>query len=136
MEIDKSIMKTKQSKSNMTVGEFISKLFEARIQTHIWHLNTKSYAAHIALGSFYNDIVDLTDSVAEAWQGKYGIIKGYKQIILTEAGNPIQYLTSLRTCVEDCRNSCFSDKDTNIQNEIDNIITLLDSTIYKLTNLS
>lgn len=122
--------------SNNSVGEFISLLFTARTQAHILHLNTKSFATHKALDTFYNDIVDLTDGLAEAYQGKYGIITGYIESEYSESISPIEYLKTIREYVLTNRYNAFKESDTNLQNEIDSIITLLDSTLYKLENLS
>ena len=126
-----------KSKMKKSVGEFISELFNSRTQVHIFHLNTTSFAAHKALNEYYDGIIDLADSIAEAYQGKYGIIKGYaKTVTFVETGKPVEYLRGIRECVTGCRYDTFSKEDSNIQNEIDNVVTLLDSTIYKLTFLS
>ena len=54
--------------------EIIGLLFYARTVTHIEHLKTKSYAKHKALGKFYDGIIDLADSLAEAYQGDRGLL--------------------------------------------------------------
>ena len=54
------------------MGEFIALLFMARDITHREHLKTKSYAQHMALGAFYPAIIELADSIAEAYQGCEG----------------------------------------------------------------
>lgn len=46
--------------------------FESRDLTHYWHLQTTSYAAHMALGAYYNAIVDLSDNFIEVLQGITG----------------------------------------------------------------
>ena len=126
----------KESQSSGNVAEFISTLFTSRTQVHIMHLQTKSYAAHKALDEYYNGVVDLADSIAEAYQGKYGIIKGYKESEYDEDISPIDYLKGIRDYVGQARYTAFKEEDTNLQNEIDNVVTLLDSTLYKLENLS
>ena len=47
------------------IEKFISTLFASRTQAHIYHLQTKSYAEHIAIGEFYESITDTIDSIAE-----------------------------------------------------------------------
>ena len=59
------------------IEKFISTLFASRSQAHIYHLQTKSYAEHVALQAYYEGIVDMIDSIVEAYQGKHGIIKNY-----------------------------------------------------------
>jgi len=44
---------------------FILESFNVRTQMHIYHLLTKSYAEHIAIGAFYDSISSTTDSIAE-----------------------------------------------------------------------
>ena len=57
----------------MKCAEFVGMLFLARDVAHSVHLNTRSYSKHKALGKFYDEIVDLADKFAEAYQGKHGI---------------------------------------------------------------
>lgn len=55
-------------------GMLIATLFLARDITHREHLKVKgggSYAKHGALGSFYESVPGLADSLAEAYQGYY-----------------------------------------------------------------
>jgi len=58
-------------------AQFISTLFASRTQAHIFHLQTTSFAAHAALNTFYDEIVDLADGLVESFQGRYGIVRGY-----------------------------------------------------------
>lgn len=37
----------------------------------MFHWNTKSYAAHVALGGFYDSLLDSIDTFFEATKGKY-----------------------------------------------------------------
>jgi hypothetical protein len=59
------------------MNEYIGLLLQSRTQTHIFHLQTKSYAKHVALQSYYEDIVDLIDDIVEAYQSSYDIITDY-----------------------------------------------------------
>ena len=59
--------------------EMMSLLLHSRTQSHTLHLQTKSYAEHIALNGYYDDISSLIDGLIESYQGKYTILKGYKQ---------------------------------------------------------
>ena len=58
----------------MSCADFVGTLFLARDVTHSVHLNTRSYAKHVALNEFYDAIVDLADKFAEAYQGRHGLI--------------------------------------------------------------
>lgn len=113
-------------------AEMISLLLHSRNQTHILHLQTKSYAEHKALNDYYDGIVDLVDGLVESYQGKYGIISGYKSYDITEyksTETTIKYLSELCDKVTKLRKCC---DDSWIQNQIDNVCELINSTLYKL----
>lgn len=116
------------------VGEFIGTLLHSATITHFMHLQTRSYAQHKALGAFYDEVVETTDSLAEAIQGHVGeLIDGYPSMFANVSGEPLDYLLSLKDYVANNREKL--PMESNIQNEIDAIATLIDSTIYKLTFL-
>jgi len=114
------------------IPSLISLLFEARTQTHIFHLQSKSYAEHVALGSYYGSIVDIADSIAENYQGRYDIIKSYPKISLTST-TPLKLIEQVRLWVDKNRGDCGTESE--IQNLIDEVQSLNNSTIYKLKNL-
>jgi hypothetical protein len=119
--------------SNAIIGQFISTLFASRTQAHIFHLQTDSFAEHSALNAYYDEIVGITDGLVESYQGKYGIISGYGNIALQEFQNcegVIMYFETLCMYVEKSRQ--ILPQDTYIQNQIDEVVALINSTIYKL----
>jgi hypothetical protein len=119
--------------NNPIVGQFISTLFASRTQAHVFHLQTDSFAAHSALNAYYDEIVGITDGIVESYQGKYGIISGYGNIALQEFQNcegVISYFETLCMYVEKSRQVL--PQDTYIQNQIDEVVALINSTIYKL----
>ena len=117
-----------------TVGEFIGTLLHSATITHFMHLQVVgegSNAKHMALGAYYEGIVDLADSVAEAIQGcELEIIKAYPKTFANNMMEPLVYMESLKRFV--AHNRELVSEESNVQNEIDNIVTLIDSTIYKL----
>jgi hypothetical protein len=52
-----------------TINTLISALFEARTITHLLHLNTRSFARHMALGELYDTLNELADELAEMYLG-------------------------------------------------------------------
>jgi DNA-binding ferritin-like protein len=121
--------------------QLASLFFHSRTQAHVFHLGVKgpgSFAAHSALQSYYEDIVPLIDGLVESYQGKNGLIKF--QVVNgidnnCDIKNIISYFEKLCKALEKLRKD---DKlqDSWIQNDIDNIATLLYSTKYKLENLA
>ena len=115
------------------LGQFISTLFASRTQAHVFHLQTNSFAAHKALNEYYDEIIGIADGIAESIQGKYGIITGYSNIDLMEGNDcneVVKYFTALEMYVERARQTM--PQDSYIQNQIDEVVALIVSTIYKL----
>ena len=110
--------------------KFIGRLFELRDAAHVEHLKTRSFAAHSALNSFYDGILDLADSFVEGYQGKYGIIK-----IDIKPSQPDNFLTYLEEFAKYVESSREVFKDEWLKNQVDEISALAYSTIYKLTYL-
>ena len=114
---------------------FTLTLLHSATNTHLMHFKTKSFSQHMALGTYYDEIVDLVDSLAEAIQGCYGeLIEDYPTAFGNTGAEPLAYLVSLKTFVENARDKL--PLESNIQNEVDAIVTLIDSTIYKLKFLA
>jgi len=131
---EKDENKTEENKGgeNSSVIQLVSKLLHSRNQVHIFHLQTKSYAEHIALNGYYDGVLDLFDSLVESYQGKHGIILNYKcnGFENYKSGEQvISYLKELDNSVESLRKSI---KESFLQNQIDTIQELINSTLYKL----
>ena len=123
---------TEQKNGNNDYAEMISLLLHSRTQAHTLHLQTESYPEHKALNEYYDGIVDIIDGLVESYQGKYGIIKGYKSYNIDEyksTESTIKYLKDLCSKIEKLRSCC---KDSYIQNQIDAACELINSTLYKL----
>lgn len=117
----------------MTVQEYVSALMEIENISHIAHLQTSSFAEHKALNELYDGIVDQFDAYVEAYQGKYGIIKGYKSFKLEEGVDMIPYLTKKASEFEAYRNTL---TEGYLQQMVDNTQELINTTLYKLRFLS
>lgn len=113
----------------------IAILFLSRDLAHRAHLRTTSYAQHKALGSFYDGIVDLADSLAEAYQGRNGLMKDIPLLEDDEEGDIADVLQSYMDIIEDTRYKAVPKEDSPIQNKIDEVVGLYLTTLYKLRNL-
>jgi hypothetical protein len=112
-------------------GTFIGTLMQSRNQAHIYHLQTPSYAQHIALQGYYEGIIPLIDGLVESYQGKYGILRDYKMAgTIKEDENPAMYFEGLCKFVEAILPSL--PQDTFLVNQYDEVMTLIQSTKYKL----
>ena len=114
-------------------AEFVLSLFHAVTNTHLLHLGTRSFSVHSALGEYYNALNELVDTFAEAYQGKYGLIEGYNaKYSLPPA--PLEYLIGICDYIKATRADL--PQDSELQNLVDEIASLTDSTIYKLRFLA
>ena len=124
-----------QVSSNAVAHEFFFVLLQAAPIAHMLHLQTRSYAEHMALDEFYKELPGLVDELIENYQGKYGIVNNYPtQAKMPDAGNPIKLVTGLSVYIHSTRAHVGSDSE--LQNLIDEIQSLVNSTMYKLKFLS
>jgi hypothetical protein len=117
--------------SHENAAVFVAALLNSSTAAHFLHLSTKSYAEHKALGSFYEDILDLADQYAETYQGHYGVIPLdlYPEEFKVQRDGKT-YIGNLLKFSQGMRNEL--PKDTDLQNIHDEINGLIASTLYKL----
>lgn len=60
------------------IEQLVSRVFATRNALHLKHWATTSYAAHVALGDLYDEIVDKVDEIVEMYQGAIDIIGDVK----------------------------------------------------------
>ena len=118
-------------------AKLFSKLFESREMSHIYHLQVNgepgSNAKHTALGDYYDDVLDLIDSIIEAFQGQYGIVEEYDVIDTKEttSKDTIEYFNELARFIKEER-KCINVEDTHLHSIIDDVVVLIYRTLYKL----
>ena len=116
------------------LAELKLRCFYARDEAHNAHLMTTSYAQHMALNTFYDEMPDLVDDLVESYQGIYGIVED-KPNVTMPSGGMVPILTQLRKWIMSNRDSIGVTDDTELQNDIDAIVSLINRTMYKLKNL-
>ena len=120
------------------VSKFISKLLESREMAQVYHWTVKgdmgSHAAHLALQTYYEEVIEFIDDIVEIYQGQYGLIEGYDIIDTTDSKSKDR-LDYFKEAVEFVKSErkCIKAEDTHIHNIIDELIALQYKTIYKLT---
>ena len=120
----------------MKCNDFVGMLFLARDVAHSVHLNTRSFSKHMALNGFYDEIIELADGFAEAYQGRYGLIGPISLMSAKKTGNIVEFLENQLEEIEAGRYDVCKKEDTPLQNLIDGIIELYLSTLYKLRFLA
>lgn len=117
------------------IQELMAVLFLSRDYAHKAHLASKSYSEHKALGSFYEDIIENADALAEAWQGKNGVLIG--EIPLGKIDTQKDTAKALQDqldAVESYRKEVTKGY-SPLENRFDEIAETYLSAIYKLTFL-
>ena len=120
------------STTKAPVPELMMCLLHSVTNAHILHLQSRSYSEHQALGVYYAEIGDLVDAFIEAYQGKYSIIDKYPVEYEAPTAGAIAYLQYLEAEVQTLRRADGFPQDSELQNEVDNIANLINSTLYKL----
>jgi hypothetical protein len=113
----------------------LQKLFEIRDQVHYIHLQTTSFAEHKALNEFYDGILDLADSFIETYQGKYGRVKGKLTTSIESDMEGMDYIKLIRPLFakDGLIRKSFSPDETHLTNIVDEMLALVDKTIYLLS---
>jgi DNA-binding ferritin-like protein len=114
---------------NDNMALFAATLLHSATNTHFFHWSTNSYSQHKALGSYYSQIQDLVDDLVEAYSGCYSQLKTFPSVY-HQPKEAVKYLESLKNFVDEARKDL--PQETQLQNIIDEIAQLIDSTLYKL----
>lgn len=119
----------------MTIEELFGTLQMSTVATWRKHLRTAKYSKHEALDEFYKEIPEKVDALIEAWMGAHGKKVGTFQNVLSSSNlNTLKYLSELkRVCKEGY--SLMDDND-ELKSILDDIVNLINSTLYKVKELS
>jgi hypothetical protein len=123
-----------EASGNAKAHEFFAMLLMAAPYAHMLHLQTRSFAEHMALGTFYEELPKLVDQLIEAYQGCYGLVMDYPTPKLPAMDNPTAMLMGLKAYIKSNRKAVADESE--IQNLIDEVCQLVDSTLYKLKFLA
>ena len=128
-----SIKEAELVSPSVTIGEFFLKLLHASTNGHLLHLQTKSYSEHKALQGYYEGLPDAVDTIIEQYQGAYQVIVEYPNMYEPPKADALQEVTSIRDFI--VANRSVVGPYTSLQNEVDNLLSIVESTMYKLTFL-
>ena len=117
----------------MTIGEFFGTLQGAVTAEWRKHLQTNKYSKHMALDEFYKEMPEKIDALIEAWQADHDPVEDYKNI-LDEGMNALKFLEELKKLTKEGRE--LMEGESELESLVDDILSQIDSTIYKLKRLS
>ena len=130
--INENCINEKSNDDETSVGEFCGTLMQSVVEMWKAHLMTDKYSDHMALDEYYKEMPEKVDSFIESFLSIDGKIDNYKNT-LTFDDDAIEYLTELKSLVVDGRDKYAST--TELESAIDDILSLIDSTLYKLKEL-
>lgn len=119
----------------MSIEELFGTLQQSVVSTWRKHLRTAKYSKHMALNDFYEDMPEKVDALIEAWMGVNGRkIKSYDNILQSKNMNTLAYLKELRKVVK--QGYALMNGEAELEAKLDDIVELIDSTLYKVKELS
>lgn len=116
------------------IKDLINRVFALRDAAHLAHWNTKSYAQHVALGDFYDSVIDKLDAIVEAYQGHYGLV-GKVTLDAAMRGDIIDHIGKEGAWIAKNREEIAQGNEMLV-NMLDDLSALYSTTYYKLRNLS
>lgn len=121
------------AQSNKIAAELVARCLELHEQAEFQHLQARdgSYAMHKALEEYVDNIKDLADTFAESYQGVYGLFKSFPEVEC-EKKCFLDQLKEFRVWVMANRDDIGTSDDSELQNAIDEIVTLGNRVMYKL----
>lgn len=117
------------------IEELVARVFTARNIAHLAHWKTKSFSQHMALGDFYDQIIDAIDDIVEAYQGEFQLIGNVNLNSAPSQASIIKYLEGECEWLDENRDA-ISEGDSSIGNLVDTLHAIYQKTLYKLKNLS
>lgn len=111
----------------MNTANFIGLLFQSRDISHLIHLNTSSYAEHMSLGKYYDELLGQIDSFTEVYFGRNKRLP----ITIPEAKvmDAFDHLKEMQKMLDSERNNYPSE----LQNIIDEMLNNVNNTLYRLS---
>lgn len=109
---------------------------------HAWklHLKAKKYSVHMILEEYYNEALEIIDGLIEHYQGicKCVIVDDGIPLMCIKNDDPVVYFTDLKNYIIDFLNNPnnFNERTNEIKSDIDDLLRLIDSTLYKLGSLT
>ena len=116
------------------IEELVARSFALRDSVHLAHWATRSFAEHMALGEFYDEIIEHIDSTIEVYQGCYGLLKEVKPLSYSK-DNILNQIVDEANWIAENRDAIAKNNQV-IENQLDELGAFYASTAYKLKFLS
>ena len=119
----------------MTIEDLFGTLQQSVVSSWRKHLKTHKYSNHMALNDFYEEMPEKVDALIEAWMGVNGKkVKSFNNIVKASNMGTLKYLKELRSVCKQGYSLMNGEKE--LEALLDDIVELIDSTLYKIKELS
>lgn len=118
------------------IEQLIARVFYARNLAHFEHWRAKgdgSFAKHMALGEFYDGVIDALDPLVEAYQGAFDLIGAIPAPEVSKGDVLAQLQADAEWVEQNHEDICQGNR--AVANLIDGLTGVYLSAIYKLKNL-
>lgn len=99
------------------------------------HLQADNHDVHVILDEFYKEMPEKVDALIEAWQADNDVVKDYNNILNADGKSALEFLEELKGFVKKGRTELLNGQ-SELESLCDDILALIDSTIYKLKHLT
>lgn len=118
----------------MDIEELFGTLQHAVVGAWRKHLKTSKHDVHVVLNDFYEDLPDLVDKLIEDYMGVNGKVEDYENELSEKDYTAIEYLEKLREVAKNGYE--LMNDEPELEADLDDIVSLIDSTLYKLKELT
>lgn len=125
-------------KPSYSVGQYFGTLQSSVTTVWTYHLKTNKHFVHVELDKLYHTLLEKVDNLIEVYQGIIGgnVDGEFVNVIYSTDKDESGYLMELRNYIITGRMELFPEEWTEVWSIIDDILNIMDSTIYKLTSFS
>lgn len=116
----------------MSCPRFVAESMALRTAAHLAHLTTTSYAQHVALGDFYEKLMDLVDAYAEVYMGLNARVETFPAVTVPRGSVADAMDDYLELIKAEAAEDHGSEALKNLLAEIEELTA---RTLYKLRNL-
>lgn len=117
------------------IEEFFGTLQQSTVEAWKKHLKVSKKSEHETLNDFYEDIVDVVDSLIEDYMSIHGKIEDYVNLLSEKEMTALEYLETLREFTRESADELLDEDDTELFSDVDEILSVMDTAIYKLKEL-
>lgn len=117
------------------IEQYFGTLQQSTVEAWRKHLKVSKKSQHETLNDFYEDIVDVVDKLIEDYMSIHGKVENYENLLSEKDMDALKYLETLRVFTREGADELFDEDDTELFSDVDNILSVMDTAIYKLKEL-